>query len=90
MLQTASAAQPERTHFHDSSVLKAIYDDGHVSSLEPTGSKGNRGQITRNPREAGNPYGMSVFVDEYAQWGQKLSGMPLEESVKRAQTRYFA
>ena len=26
-----------------------------------------RGELTRNPRESGNPYGVSVFVDEYAQ-----------------------
>ena len=69
--QTMSAAPPERTHFHDSSVHKATYDEGHVSTSEPKGSKGSRGQITRNPREAGNPYGVSVFVDEYANWAEK-------------------
>ena len=51
--------------------------------------QGNRGEITRNPREAGNPYGVSVFVDEYAKWGTKLEGMPLTESVRKAQTKYF-
>lgn len=64
----------------------------HLSSTvggEPLGSKGSRGEMTRNPREAGNPYGISVYVDEYAKWQTKLSGMPLSESVRRQQTKYF-
>uniref|UniRef100_A0A7R9VW83 Uncharacterized protein n=1 Tax=Chlamydomonas euryale TaxID=1486919 RepID=A0A7R9VW83_9CHLO len=62
---------------------------GAPSEPEKFGAKGGRGEITRNPREAGNPYGVSVFVDEYAQWGTKLAGMPLNESVGRATTKYF-
>ncbi|KAG1671904.1 hypothetical protein FOA52_003471 [Chlamydomonas sp. UWO 241] len=53
------------------------------------GAKGSRGEISRNPREGGNPYGVSVFVDEYATWGAKLQGMPLSESVGKATTKYF-
>ena len=82
-------APPAKTHFSDSTTVKAIYDTSHLSASEPTGSKGTRGEITRNPREAGNPYGVSVFVDEYARWQTKLAGMPLTESVGRAQTKYF-
>jgi hypothetical protein len=54
-----------------------------------THTQGSRGEISRNPREGGNPYGVSVFVDEYATWGTKLEGMPLSESIGKATTKYF-
>ncbi len=39
--------------------------------------------------QAGNPYGVSVFVDEYAGWGRKLAGTTLGETVSRKMTTYF-
>lgn len=40
--------------------------------------------------QSGNPYGVSVFVDEYAQWGDKLGGkMTLGETVSKKMTSYF-
>ena len=30
---------PDKTKFRDSSVIKAIYDEGHVTESEPKGSK---------------------------------------------------
>lgn len=65
---------------------------GTVGLLPPgasAGRGGSMGELTRNPKEAGNPYGVSVFVDEYAQWQTKLAGMPLSETVSRAKTKYF-
>ena len=61
-----------------------------ATNTDSLGGKGNRGAITRRPGESGNPYGVNVFVDEYAQWGQKLSGKyTLGETVARKQTAYF-
>ncbi|KAG2500636.1 hypothetical protein HYH03_001403 [Edaphochlamys debaryana] len=64
---------------------------GEPSDQPPSaaGGKGNRGEITRRPGESGNPYGVSVFVDEYATWGTAIKGMPLTETVDRKQTKYF-
>lgn len=53
------------------------------------GGKGARGEITRRPGESGNPYGVSVFVDEYGKWGSAIQGMPLTETRARMQTKYF-
>lgn len=53
------------------------------------GGKGARGELTRRPGEAGNVYGVSVFVDEYAKWGSALKGMPLAESTAKMQSKYF-
>jgi hypothetical protein len=49
------------------------------------GGKGARGELTRRPGEAGSPYGVSVFVDEYAQWGRKLpaAGMTHGKAIER-------
>lgn len=53
------------------------------------GRSGNRGEMTRRPGESGNPYGVSTWVDEYSQWGEKLKGMSLTETVQKKQTKYF-
>ncbi|KAG2443755.1 hypothetical protein HXX76_002101 [Chlamydomonas incerta] len=53
------------------------------------GGKGARGEITRRPGESGNPYGVSVYVDEYGKWGGAIQGMPLTETRARMQTKYF-
>jgi hypothetical protein len=39
--------------------------------------------------QSGNPYGVSVFVDEYATWGTALKGRPLTETVNRKMTAYW-
>eukprot|EP00197_Chlamydomonas_leiostraca_P010372 CAMPEP_0202860620 /NCGR_PEP_ID=MMETSP1391-20130828/2265_1 /ASSEMBLY_ACC=CAM_ASM_000867 /TAXON_ID=1034604 /ORGANISM="Chlamydomonas leiostraca, Strain SAG 11-49" /LENGTH=214 /DNA_ID=CAMNT_0049539831 /DNA_START=229 /DNA_END=873 /DNA_ORIENTATION=- len=95
----AKAAHPERfpppdfTHSLRSPLTKGDLQDGqHLTASHGTeaAGKGNRGEITRNPREAGNPYGVSVFCDEYSQWGSKLGGkMTLGETVSRKMTSYF-
>lgn len=69
-----------------------LQQTGHLSETHGTeaSGKGLRGELTRNPREAGNPYGVSVFVDEYAQWGSKLAGKTtLGETASRKMTAYF-
>ncbi|GAX82809.1 hypothetical protein CEUSTIGMA_g10235.t1 [Chlamydomonas eustigma] len=89
---TASPAyfsQTDRSHFVKNSLATDRLDPTHLGTSEVIGSKGTRGEITRNPKESGNPYGISVYVDEYAKWQTKLAGMPLQDSVKRAQTKYF-
>jgi len=82
-------SQTDRSHYIKNSLAKDSLDPTHLGTSEMAGSKGTRGEITRNPKEAGNPYGVSVYVDEYAKWQAKLAGMPLHESVRRAQTKYF-
>ncbi|KAG2436633.1 hypothetical protein HYH02_011567 [Chlamydomonas schloesseri] len=59
-------------------------DDANVA-----GGKGARGEISRRPGESGNPYGVSVFSDEYSKWGSAIQGMPLTETRARMQTKYF-
>jgi hypothetical protein len=40
--------------------------------------------------QAGNPYGVSVFVDEYAAWERKLGGrLTHGDTVARKMTAYF-
>ncbi len=90
--QDATATRPQdyvvdASHRVTGQLRKDIWD---TSRDAQAGSKGGaRGEITRNPKEGGNPYGVSVFVDEYATWQTKLNGMPLEESVAKATTKYF-
>mmetsp|Transcript_37553 Transcript_37553/g.83620 ORF Transcript_37553/g.83620 Transcript_37553/m.83620 type:complete len:219 (-) Transcript_37553:362-1018(-) len=78
---------PDRTHFKQGTIGKVQSDDSVATTT--VGGKGARGEITRNPKESGNVYGVSVFVDEYAKWQTHLSGVPLNETVKRMQTKYF-
>jgi len=54
-----------------------------------SGRGGQRGELTRHPGEAGNVYGMSTFVDDYAQWGSKLRGVRLSHTERLKTTRYF-
>lgn len=69
--------------------LQDTLDVSRDPSSMPLGSKGSRGEITRRPVEAGSAYGVSVFVDEYAQWPAKLEGTSLSESIARKKTQQF-
>jgi len=61
------------------------------SAQDPPAENVNRrrGELTRNPRESGNPYGVSVFVDEYAKWGTQLLGRTRKECEDKACTKHF-
>lgn len=54
-----------------------------------TGKMGRMGDFTRNPKEAGSVYGVSIWADEYAQWGNKLKGKTLGETRSKAMTKHF-
>ena len=62
---------------------------GATAKSAGSGRGGALGEFTRNPKEAGSVYGVSVWSDEYAQWGTKLSGMSLSETRSKAMTKYF-
>lgn len=72
-MQAATASNPDYfasevgSQFHKTQAMKQATEDLTKSGPEIGGRGGQRGEVTRNPREGGNPYGMSVFVDEYAQ-----------------------
>eukprot|EP00798_Chlamydomonas_sp_ICE-L_P015870 gene15870-22000_t len=81
-----------RTHYNKGTLRKDAYDGTRKLPEEETaGGKGSRGEITRNPKEGGNVYGVSVFVDEYSKWGTALpeKNMTLKESEARKTTKYF-
>lgn len=89
-----TTAKPEyfttdTTHRITQNLQRDIWAQPEKGLRQTAGAKGARGEMSRNPNEGGNPYGVKVFVDEYAQWQNKLAGMPLSESVKRATTHYF-
>lgn len=60
-----------------------------MSTYASAGRSGSRGEMTRNPGEAGSVYGVSVFSDEYSKWGSALRGKPLGETISNMQTKYF-
>lgn len=82
----------DRTHFAKSTLRKDTYDTTRRQPTEDVAAgKGSRGEISRNPNESGNVYGVSVFVDEYAKWGTVLpeKNMSLSESVSKKTSKYF-
>lgn len=88
------AARPELNAPHSSMYCSAgkldkdVYTTGKNQDLF-SGRNGCRGELTRHPREAGNPYGMSVWADDYAKWGTKLAGMRLGDVDSLKTTRHF-
>ncbi len=60
----ATLTQPMDRSFHRVNIhLREAAAHKHVSEgPEFGGSKGSRGEVTRHPREAGNPYGVQVRV----------------------------
>eukprot|EP00199_Chlamydomonas_sp_CCMP681_P006215 CAMPEP_0119108836 /NCGR_PEP_ID=MMETSP1180-20130426/15706_1 /TAXON_ID=3052 ORGANISM="Chlamydomonas cf sp, Strain CCMP681" /NCGR_SAMPLE_ID=MMETSP1180 /ASSEMBLY_ACC=CAM_ASM_000741 /LENGTH=214 /DNA_ID=CAMNT_0007094499 /DNA_START=141 /DNA_END=785 /DNA_ORIENTATION=+ len=82
----------DKTHFAKGTLTRELKSSKHIDDTiadTSLGGKGGRGEVTRNPAEAGNPYGVSVFVDEYSKWGTKIAGMTYGETVSRKMTSYF-
>lgn len=88
------AARPELTAAQKSSFCSSgklahdVYTTGKLQDVF-SGRSGCRGELVRHPAEAGNPYGVSTFVDDYAGWGTKLGGASLAETASKKTTRYF-
>jgi hypothetical protein len=98
--KAAQAKDPEiyapsgTSHGRRAELDKTVFRNSGTGPLEPTMEdnvdKARRGPMTRRPQEGGNPYGVSVYVDEYAEWGTKVAGkMTWGESTGRMQTKYF-
>jgi len=69
--EAAEAADPahfvlQSRHHVKPTLRNDTYEEGKRHA-DPPGRGGARGEISRNPREAGAKYGPCVFADEYAQ-----------------------
>ncbi|KAL6756383.1 hypothetical protein V8C86DRAFT_2649193 [Haematococcus lacustris] len=63
----------DHSKYYKGTFRRELGATAHVTETEAhmPASKGSRGEMTRNPGESGNPWGVSVFVDEYATWGKQ-------------------